>query len=174
MLKFIRFVLFSFGCVCVVISMALFWQQYRPNKYRFHDFSRSENSSRFTLSHLSYKDIELPIEDGRIQNGRWPLSNDSLVYLKDSGVVGQTGNAVIYGHNWDNLLGFLKNIKPGEKIRLTSSNNEHYSYIVETVQEVSADQTHILSPTDDKRLTLYTCSGLFDRKRLVVVAKMGN
>ncbi|OGM69990.1 hypothetical protein A2975_05285 [Candidatus Woesebacteria bacterium RIFCSPLOWO2_01_FULL_44_14] len=46
-----------------------------------------------------------------------------------------------------------------------------YEYRVEEINEVYPNQTQVIAPTTDERLTLYTCSGFADTKRLIVVAK---
>jgi len=49
--------------------------------------------------------------------------------------------------------------------------NEWFSYEVSDVKEVLPNQTEVIKPTDDERLTLYTCSGFADTKRLIVTAR---
>ena len=44
--------------------------------------------------------------------------------------------------------------------------------MIEYTQVVTPDQTHILAPSDDRRVTLYTCTGFLDRKRFVVTATL--
>jgi LPXTG-site transpeptidase (sortase) family protein len=172
MLNFFRGILLLIGITCLLAGGFLFWQQNKPNKFSFNDFKAATDSAQIIPSYLTYKDISLPISTSKIENGRWPLSSESVIYLDGSGVVGKNGNAVIYGHNWKNLLGFLSTVTPGEIIRITTSDNQYADYTIDLVQEVTPDQTHVLSPSDEKKLTLYTCSGFMDKKRLVVIAKM--
>lgn len=101
----------------------------------------------------------------------WAYPEDSLVYLKNSAKPGQKGNTVIYGHNFKSLLGNLNDTKLGDKISIQLSNGNIISYTITNKYNVTPDQTHILNPTQDNRLTLFTCSGFLDSKRLVVVAK---
>lgn len=171
MRKLIRLLVLMVGITCLATGGFLFWEQNRPNKYSFSDFKPSTQTGETLPSYLTYNSISLPITTARVNDGRWPLSGESAIYLEGSGVIGEAGNAVIYGHNWESILGFLKDVKPGEIIRVTTSDNLHFDYTVDLVAEVTPDQVHILSPSTDKRLTLYTCSGFLDKKRLVVVAR---
>ena len=57
--------------------------------------------------------------------------------------------------------------KGQENIRTSS----WYSYEVVDIKEVYPNQTEVIEETDDETLTLYTCSGFADSKRLIVVAK---
>jgi LPXTG-site transpeptidase (sortase) family protein len=101
----------------------------------------------------------------------WVYPENSLVYLQNSAKPGAEGNTVIYGHNFKSLLGNLNDTKLGDKINIQLSNGEVISYTITNKYNVTPDQTHILNPTQDNRLTLFTCSGFLDSKRLVVIAK---
>lgn len=115
--------------------------------------------------------IELPIHITEIIDRKWPTSETGVSYIKDSGRLGVSGNLIMYGHNWKNLLGDLNKVKVGDSIILSEQNGTDYSYQVAYIAEVSANDTSILADTVDERLTLYTCSGFLDQRRLVVVAK---
>lgn len=101
----------------------------------------------------------------------WIYPENSLVYLENSALPGETGNTVIYGHNYTSLLGNLTTAKLGDSIELDLSTGEKITYVISNKYSVTPDQTHILNPTSDSRLTLFTCSGFLDSKRLVVIAK---
>lgn len=100
----------------------------------------------------------------------WIYPENSLVYLQNSAKPGK-GNTVIYGHNFKSLLGNLNDTKLGDKISIQLTNGAVISYTITSKYNVTPDQTHILNPTQDTRLTLFTCSGFLDSKRLVVIAK---
>ena len=63
----------------------------------------------------------------------------------------------------------LKDIKQGESVLVLTS-NAWYSYTVTQVKEVLPTQTEVIAPTENPLLTLYTCSGYADSKRLIVTA----
>ncbi len=89
------------------------------------------------------------------------------------------GNTVLAGHRftYSNPKGtfyFLNKISVGDKIGVTW-NGYTYLYKVTEVKTVKTSQTDDLRPTDYPRLTLYTCTPLWNPKdRLVVVAELQN
>ena len=46
-----------------------------------------------------------------------------------------------------------------------------YEYEIKEIKEVLPSQTETIAPTKEETLTLYTCSGFSDSKRLIVIAK---
>ncbi len=101
----------------------------------------------------------------------WAYPESSFVYLQNSAQQGQKGNTVIYGHNFKSLLGNLNDTQIGDKISIQLTNGKIISYTITNKYNVTQDQTHILNQTLGTRLTLFTCSGFLDSKRLVVIAK---
>lgn len=124
--------------------------------------------TKISISSLS---LTLPVEPTLIKNGVWPTSQIGVSFLANSGNLGNAGNLIFYGHNWKNLLGNLKKVKINDKLVLAGSNGQDYLYSIAYIAEVSSNDISILSNTTDERITLYTCSGFLDKKRLVVVAK---
>ena len=114
--------------------------------------------------------LDVPITPTTIDNGIWHAKSDSAAYLASSPIPGDTGNSIVYGHNWPNLLGDLPKVKPNDEISVKFSNGEKRTFIVEYTSVVTPDQTHILFPSSDRRLTIYTCTGFLDTKRFVAVA----
>ena len=47
----------------------------------------------------------LDVSDGFVENNRWKVSTTGVSYLTTSGEIGKVGNAVIYGHNTQGVLG---------------------------------------------------------------------
>ena len=115
--------------------------------------------------------LNLPVEPTLIEKGTWPTSQIGVSFLKNSGTLGLPGNLIFYGHNWKTLLGSLKSIKVKDEIILTDATGKDFIYTVAYVAQVDQSDTSILADTKDERLTLYTCIGFMDQKRLVVVAK---
>ncbi len=114
--------------------------------------------------------IKLPIIPSKIMNGKWETTSKGVSYLDSSPIPGDTGNSVLYGHNWEKLLGKLIKIKPGARIVITYSDGSAKNFIAEYTGTVKPDQIGILNQTADKRLTIYTCTGFLDSMRFVVVA----
>ncbi len=125
--------------------------------------------AKITISSLN---LNLPVEPTLLKNdGTWPTSQVGVSFLKDSGSMGTPGNLIFYGHNWKNLLGNLKQVKIKDSIVLTDAKGKSFIYSVAYIAQVDQFDTSILADTKDERLTLYTCIGFMDQKRLVVVAK---
>ena len=102
-----------------------------------------------------------------IDNGVWGLSDDKASWLATSAVPGE-GNVIIYAHNRPGLFGNLGALQIGDEIILTQ-NNKLITYKVRKTLAIKPNQVEaILSPNN--QLTLYTCDGTFDQKRLVVYA----
>ncbi len=115
--------------------------------------------------------IKLPIYPTEIKDRKWPTTESGVSYIKDSGRLGVSGNLVMYGHNWKNLLGSLKNSKVGDTLDIFSNQNKNHSYVIKYVATVDAKDVSILADTSSERITLYTCTGLLDSQRFVVVAE---
>lgn len=108
------------------------------------------------------------------------LSQDSMLrgfwHFPLSSAPGERGNVVIFGHRFDKLppstetFYYLDNVKVGDKIEITQS-DQYYTYTVVETDIVEKNDSTILKNTGDYRLTLITCTPLWtSEKRLVVVA----
>jgi len=87
------------------------------------------------------------------------------------------GNTVIVGHRLTytdprGTLYHLDKVKVGDDIGLTWRGKQ-YIYTVTTTKVVSATEISVEAPTDEARLTVYTCTPLWlPKDRLVVVAEL--
>lgn len=114
----------------------------------------------------------LPIEAGKVVENRWEVSERGVSYLTSTPAPGQLGNTVMYGHNRDAILGRMQNLVSGDKIYVLGDKGTIYKYTVFETKEITPQQVEILNQTEDKRLTVYTCSGFLDQSRFVVVASL--
>lgn len=114
--------------------------------------------------------VNLPIIPASRSNGKFETTKNGVTYLTDSVLPSQTGNSVFYGHNWPNLLGSLKNAKRGDTIELKYSNGEVKIFTVDLITESPAKYAKVSLASDQKVLTIYTCSGFLDSKRIIVTA----
>lgn len=166
--------LFLVGIASLLAASYLTWQRYTPTRLAFNtsviSSTQKIDSSVPTSIEIPDLSLTLPVESHEFTNGKWPISNRGVVYLTNSAIPGQIGNSILYGHNWPNIFGRLTKIKPGSIIFIGFANGSQKQFVVQYTQEVTPDQTHILSPTTDSRLTLYTCTGFLDQKRFVVTA----
>jgi LPXTG-site transpeptidase (sortase) family protein len=113
--------------------------------------------------------IDLPITEAKIINGYWELSENSASYGLGSGYPGTPSNTVIFAHAKQGLFYNLKNVKVGEMIYVFTKNKWH-GYKVSKIDAVFPNQKEVIMPTKKETLTLYTCTGFYDEKRLIVTA----
>ena len=167
----------SVSLVCFVGAGYLVWQRYyNPNRLAF---AASPPSAAPVVRYQSFwpariqipdLQIDLPVEPAEIKNGQWQVTSRGVSYLVSSPPPGQPGNSIFYGHNWPRLLGRLKNIRVGQSIILEASSGSQLKFTVARIQIVPPSDTSVLLPTIEPQLTLYTCIGFSDSKRLVVTA----
>jgi len=122
----------------------------------------------FTV-HIPTATIDLPVYSAAINGTTWQTTKRGISYLSTSPLPGEQGNSVLYGHNWPNLLGNLHAVKPGDAVFVTRANKTN-RFIVRFVAVVDANEHSVYAPTNDTRVTLYTCTGFLDRDRLVITA----
>lgn len=114
--------------------------------------------------------INLEIAKAKVVRGYWEVFSDKASWGEGSGIPGAVGNQVIFAHALEGLFLPLKDIDKEMEI-LVFTKEKWYLYKAVEIKEIFPNQTEVIAPTDDETLTLYTCSGFKDRKRLVVVAK---
>lgn len=117
------------------------------------------------------KTIRLPVTLGGYINGTWLVSSTHASYIGQSALPGTPGNIIIYAHNKPNLFGPLQKLKGSEEITLTTRDGITHRYRVTNISVVKTQDTRLLQPTRTETLTLYTCTGFLDSKRLVVRAE---
>jgi len=123
--------------------------------------------TRILIPNLS---IDLPVKKARIIKGYWEVFPDSAAWGEKSGIPGKPGNQVIFAHAREGLFLPLRDVKGGMKVYVLTLEG-WYNYEVKEIKEVYPNQIEVIAPTEDETLTLYTCSGYSDSKRLIVVAK---
>lgn len=171
MKKLFDLFLIALGLGLLAYGGQLLYLRYRPISVEAMD-SASEIAvvtsvpSSLTLASL---DLSLPIIAAEKHADNWQTTDQGVSYLSSSPLPGEPGNSVMYGHNWPNLLGELDNLHPGDEIVVNYGTRE-VTFIVHYKSVVEASDVSVYAPTLDSRLTLYTCTGFFDSKRLVVAA----
>lgn len=169
--------LILFAGVCFTCFFGLkIYQRFQANPLSFSEnpgllaqFSENQFPSRIIIPSLK---IDLPIFPAKAVEAQWEISETGASYLLGSGVPGQKGNMVIYSHNKRYLFGPILWIKKGTEIKIENKKNESFSYVVTETKTVSPKQVEVLLPKDKPTLTLYTCAGLADQKRFVIVANL--
>lgn len=165
------------GFLCMVIAV-LFLYGFPFNLYTTQKSSisidktllQAKNNHNQPVQILIPKaNINLPVIPAPIVNGYWALSETTASYGEGSAGLGEAGNMVIFAHARPGLFYNLKDIKPGNTIYvLTKSTWQQYK--VTHITTVYPNETKVIHQTKKEMLTLYTCSGFYDEKRLIVQA----
>jgi len=175
MRNFLSTVFVLIGTTIILSSLFFIWRRNDPERLQFdnvalNDIPQSEGDISPIGISLKSLGVSLPIIPAEKNNGKWETTSEGVSYLKTSPQPGKIGNSILYGHNWGSILGSLYKSRPGDKIAIYFSNNTKKEFEVAYTQEVAPSDSSVLSETNDKRITLYTCSGIFDQKRFVVTA----
>jgi LPXTG-site transpeptidase (sortase) family protein len=120
--------------------------------------------------------LSVGIEGGHYVAPAWDVG-----YQNDSVHPGLPGNSVYNGHletiNAGHVFARLREVKPGDAIYVYT-HLYRTTWVVEQTGNVANEATWFLAPTEDTRLTLYTCEGQFlpltrdFNQRRVVVARL--
>lgn len=111
--------------------------------------------------------LNLPVAAATIVNNQWTLFDDRVSWLTTSKMPGE-GNVILFAHNRAHLFGDLKKVETGAEITVQSGDKK-YSYLVTEKRKVTPNDVEAVL-SDGDQLTLYTCDGSFDQKRLIVIA----
>lgn len=116
--------------------------------------------------------IDLSVTPASISGGVWETSETSASHLSSSANPGDGSNVVIYGHNRPHLLQQLHNVELGDEIILENKHGTTYHYTIETKEVVPPTDISKVAPTQNEKLTIYTCTNFFDSDRLVVSGRL--
>lgn len=175
MKRFLSNLLLIAGFVALIYSLYLSYLHFAPNRLAFSGnlTQKAEYYGPLKPERIIIKSIKLnlPIEIAQKKGNYWPTTHNGVSYLSSTPIPGENGNSVLYGHNWTSIFGSLPKVKPGQTLEITYSNGKSKRFVIENTAEVDPSQIQIINPTNDIRLTIYTCTGFLDSKRFVVVAK---
>jgi len=115
------------------------------------------------------RDIDLKVVDAPIVDGYWQLSETTASYGLGSGTPGEKNNTVIFAHARAGLFYNLKDVQLNDIVYIFTK-DKWFRYKVNKVSAVYPNQTEVIKPTKNETLTLYTCTGFYDEKRLIVTA----
>lgn len=131
------------------------------------EFSEDDLPQRIIIPSLK---VDIHVRRSEIVEGYWVVYEDSAGWGEGSGIPGRPGNQVVFAHARDKLFLPLKDIEVGSDVYILTKKG-WFSYTVVDLKEVTPDRIEVIEPTEDETLTLYTCSGFGDTKRLIVIAK---
>ncbi len=162
------------GIGLLLATAYLMWLRYNPQRLAFKKVAapvtQSHDDNPPEYLEIPSLHISLPIYSAAIHNNVWETTTEGISYWSQSPVPGQKGNSILYGHNWTSLLGNLIYSKPGQKIIIEYRDRTKKTFIIDKTAVVPPSQIHILDPSSDARITIYTCTGFLDSKRFVAVA----
>lgn len=133
------------------------------------EFKKTNNGSNIIRILLPKEDIDLPVTPAKIVGGYWEVSETTASHGEGSANPGTNGNVVVFAHARQGLFYNLKDVNKGDIIYVLTP-LKWYRYKVGEVQRVYPKYVQTVSPTKKEVLTLFTCSGFFDEKRLIVKA----
>lgn len=114
--------------------------------------------------------IDLDISPSKIVKGKWEVFEDKAGFGLGSALPGQIGNTVVFAHAREKLFLPLRKIKNDAVVYLFVQ-DKWFSYKISEIKEVLPTDVSVIAPTQDETLTLFTCSGFADSKRLIVIGK---
>lgn len=120
---------------------------------------------------ISLNSHPVAIEPGNIADGVWQVSDERAIHLASSARPGENGNVIIYAHNRPHLFRSLHEVSEGDSITVQTDDLKTYEYKVTRVAVVTPEEITAVLPTSYEVLTVYTCTGWLDTKRLVVQAE---
>lgn len=162
------------GLLLIAVGEFTLYYERRVLSFTSNPYSspQSHSNAEFLPKKIMISDlkIDLPIEEGKIADGVWEISTKNATHLDTSSLPGESGNIVIYGHNKRVIFGSLVGARKGMKIDIIMANGNIRSYVVNEVLKVDPSNIGVVSPMSKEELTVYTCTGFLDSKRLVVKA----
>ncbi|OGM10041.1 hypothetical protein A2159_00350 [Candidatus Woesebacteria bacterium RBG_13_34_9] len=163
------------GVFSIGFAYSLIWQSVNPTDSSFNEKSPEVKKISKALALPKYLlipdlSINVPIYPSQVKDGIWESTTEGISYLTSSPIPGEWGNSILYGHNWTNILGNLVKAKVGQDIIVMFADGSQKVFEISLVKEVYPYQIEFLKPSEDRRISLYTCSGVMDSKRFVVSA----
>jgi LPXTG-site transpeptidase (sortase) family protein len=133
------------------------------------DFKPTKDGNKIVRILVPKNNIDLPVKFSKIVQGYWETSENSASHGEGSAVPGEKGNVVVFAHARIGLFYDLKDVKKDDVVYLFTKEKWH-RYKVAEIKTVYPNDITVIQPTKDEVLTLFTCSGFFDEKRLIVKA----
>lgn len=133
-------------------------------------FSESPSPSYPSWINIKKSNITAQVAAGGYKDGKWILDSDYVLYLPTSARLGQGGNTILYAHSREKLFGNLKKTSIGDQVILGDANGKMYSYKIYSVEYIKPYEIEKINTGAKDTVTLFTCDGWFDEKRLVVKA----
>lgn len=179
-MKLLSHVFLIAALIFLAFSGYYIWLQHDPNRLAFKNYkeeqahvstSNKELPIRVSIKNLN---INLPLLPANVIGNKWDVTSEGASYLLSSPIPGNEGNSIIYAHNWASLFGNLPKVKKGDIVEIEFADKSVKTFVIENTATVSPANGEILKPTNEKKITLYTCVGFLDSQRFVAVATLKN
>jgi LPXTG-site transpeptidase (sortase) family protein len=177
MFKYFYLLFLILGISLLSFGFYLLWQSNDPSRLSFTNYKYSATDAKqITEKNLPTQiaipdvKINLHVLPATVKNNTWQTTDNGASYLTSSPIPGTDGNSIIYAHNWASLFGPLRDVKPGNTVEIEYADKSVKKFAVAYTLTVSPGDASILKNNNDKRITLYTCTGFLDSKRFVAVA----
>jgi len=168
------------GVIFILIGFAWFAFLYKPPTIQTNNlakepimadraFKKETKESDIKSVVIPRLNIDLSVAPSEIKNGYWEVSETLASHGEGSANPGENGNVVVFAHAREGLFLGLRNIKKDDAVYILT-NNRWYKYRVSEIVSVYPNDITTVAPTNSEILTLFTCSGFFDDKRLIVKA----
>ncbi|NMB57478.1 sortase, partial [Candidatus Beckwithbacteria bacterium] len=113
-------------------------------------------------------DLKMEIKEASVSANNWEIYDNAVSWLKNSGDL-KSGNMILYAHNDLSKFGKIIQLGQGSEIILKNQWQEKHYKVIDAFQTSNQDLWPI--EAKENRLTMYTCSGLFDVNRFFVIAE---
>lgn len=116
--------------------------------------------------------LDSPIDEVTVNMGEWEVAPLNVGHHEGTANPGEVGNMVLAAHRdiYSALFRELDRLEPGDEVFVSNSLREYRYRVVESFV-VSPEQTEVMDPSDDKRVTLITCTPIgLSTQRLIVTA----
>lgn len=121
-------------------------------------------------------DIDIKIVEGSYKSAdsTWTLSDDYVHHADITSKPNNTsGNTLIYGHNYDNVLGTTRDIKPNDIVLIETDKDKTFRYVYKEDIVVDPSDTEIFNINyAEPHLTILTCDGEWDQFRRIMTFKL--
>lgn len=130
--------------------------------------AQAQTPRTIDIPRLGYQ-YPIPIVKIPLENQQWDVSGlgDYVGWLDQTGWM--SGNTVLVAHNYSVPFSHLNTLQIGDSIIVYDGTTSH-TFTVQKVFEVNPSEVWVTAPTFQTTLTLITCAGWNDTKRLVIVA----
>lgn len=161
-------------CLCIVTGL-LIAQRNWPN--RFPELAPAAQAKLDVVGatttdfptpiyiEIAARNIALPVIPATKTGDTWDVSSKNVSAIAPSS---PEHGWILYGHNWPSLLGPLQRAEVGESVTIVFANDQQKQYVIDGISQVNPNQDTVLHQVPADHALLYTCTGFFDRERLIV------